>query len=264
MLRGPRTRPGHCAHQAGAMLTAGSQGTQKAVLPGLPSCAHTEILFLAGPCPPTPRPTPPALPLTDPMTRLPQAVPPTRRPGPSEAPRAARCPTRRARLCCPAGRRAPSQADRAQTPRSAPAPERHAGRTLSDLGTEQGRQVCALASAGTRARPAHTASTRAGQLHGDAAVLPTCRAGDPRGGCSAGKLPVGPRPCACRPGSRGLNALPPHGPPLPGRLPATTAAGTQAARPPSGTGTTCPDSNRPAPHVSPQNAPRQHPAAVTR
>lgn len=157
--------------------------------PGLPTRAHTDVLFLAGPCPPASLSScvpvrqhhgPHRRPLLSRTPRLPRAVPPIHRPGPSEAPRAARHPTRRARICCPAGRRAPSQADRAQTPRSAPGPERHAGRTPSDLGTKHGKQLCTSASAGTRARPAHTARTRAGQLHGHAAVLPTGRAWDPR------------------------------------------------------------------------------------
>lgn len=61
-----------------------------------------------------------------------------------------------------------------------------------------------------------------------------------------GSRQVGPRPCACRRLRRSGRA-PPSRPPLRGRLPATAAAGTQAAGPPSGAGTPCPDSNCPAP-----------------
>lgn len=234
--------------------------------PGLPTRAHTDVVScesLSSCVPVRQHHGPHRRPLLSRTPRLPRAVPPIHRPGPSEAPRAARHPTRRARICCPAGRRAPSQADRAQTPRSAPGPERHAGRTPSDLGTKHGKQLCASASAGTRARPAHTARTRAGQLHGHAAVLPTGRAWDPRRPLcwGAARSARGPAPAA---GSGALGALRPHGHPCeadsPPRLqPGLRQRGLRRARgPPALTATARP------PRVPPQNAPPQHPAPVTR
>lgn len=81
------------------------------------------------------------------------------------------------------------------------------------------------------------------------AAVPGTGAGCARPLCwGTARLARGPAPGpACRPGTSSLNTRPPHGPLLQGRLPAMTAAGTQAARPPSGTVTTCPDSNFPAP-----------------